>query len=608
MSETTSAPAPTTIRQRVRPQGERVLPNLALAKEEDPEVRRLKDYSGRRQMEDPFKDSYQATLDGILSIIEPPYSFYSLMRLPQENSVLGQCIDAMITNIVGHGWRLEYVGEDENETTPAAEREKSVLEGLLNFPNDETTLQEALDRFWRDYENLGFACLEVGRDKQQRVTMVSHIPGHTMRMTRRDNVQTDVEVLLPRDGKLIKQKVKKRFRRFVQMNGSKRIYFKEFGDPRVIDPNNGVVNEALPMEESATEIIVHSRYNPGSPYGLPRWFNQLPAIMGTRQSELTNLDFFSENAIPALALLVSGGMVTQNSIDAIEAHFTAARGRKSMNRVLILEASGDERLAAPDGGVPIPKVEMKPLQSERQGDALFQNYESNNRDKVRSSFRLPPIFIGLAHDYTYATAKTSQEVAETQVFTPERQQIESLINLKILSTWNPQFWAFRLNPPRITDPDGVVKALEVFDKMGGLTPNIAISLANQFFDLDIPAIEEDWGDYPFAIVGELVKQGKISFEDIENTDPLEHTLTLEQQFAPPEPKPVAGAKPAQKQDVPEPVAQAREALLALRSVMLATSSATRHAVKGDKMPVAVRQRRHIRSRKRPQPSYRKVAA
>ena len=39
---------------------------------------------------------------------------------------------------------------------------------------------------------------------------------------------------------------------------------------------------------------------------------------------------------------------------------------------------------------------------------------------VWSSFRLPPIFVGITSDYTRATASESREVAEEQVFEPER--------------------------------------------------------------------------------------------------------------------------------------------------------------------------------------------
>ena len=621
MSETTQPAALTTVRQRVRPTGARMLPTgPAFADDpENPEVRALKDYSGKRQMEDPFRDSYTATVGGVQSVIEPPYSFYSLMRMPNENSVLGQCVDAMVTNVVGHGWRLEYVGEDENETSPAAERERSVLEGLLSFPNEDGTLQDVLDKFWRDYENLGFGALEVGRDEKRRITMISHIPAHTVRMTRRDTERVEIEALLPREGKMVKQKVKKRFRRFVQLNGQQRVYFKEFGDPRIISPVNGDTNDQLTLEDSATEIIVLTRYNPSSPYGLPRWFNQLPAIMGTRQSELTNLDYFSENAVPAMVLLVSGGQLTQASLDAMETHFMQVRGRKSVHRVMMLEATGDENLAPADGGVPVPKLEIKPLRSEQQGDALFQNYEANNRDKVRSAFRLPPLFIGLSNDYTYATAKTSQEVAEAQVFAPDRHRLESIVNLKILSTWNPQYWAFRLNPPRLSDPDGVVKALEVFDKMGGLTPNIAIAMANQFFNLDIPAVEDDWGDYPFPIVMELVKTGRMSFDEIEN-DHLEELAAAaaagsskigdnSKNAAPGEIDDKEGdAASAAKADVPPAVMAARDALLGLRSALLSVTSAASHAMKGDSMPVAVRVRkRAVRARKRAPAPKRKLA-
>jgi PBSX family phage portal protein len=498
-----------------RPVGHRV--TMRASADDVPQVKTLRDYTNKQQVDDPFKGAYSVTGASWKTIQEPPYSFYALMRMPTDNSVLNQCIDAMVTNVDGHGFRLEYIGEEGGEDSQPAQAEKKTLEDLLNFPNDDYTLQELRDRVRRDYETIGNAYIEIGRDKKGRVVMLSHLPAHTVRMTNKETDYVEVDVKLPRDGKTTLQKVRKRFRRFVQLIGNRKVYFKEYGDPRAIDPQTGDEAVNLGVQDTATEIIHLCTYNPASPYGMPRWFNQIRTILGTAQAEMINLDFFRDNAIPAMVLMVSGGAVTQSSLDQIGDHFNSIRGRAAMNRILVVEATGDSAAADNDGKIPPPKMEMKPLVNERQTDATFQDYDKNGMDKIRSAFRLPPLFIGRSEDMTYATAKTSYEVAEGQVFAPDRQKLDDMINLKILSTYDTQYWSFRSNPPRLSDSDDTIKALTAFDAMGALTPNIAIGVAKELFDLEIEQIDEDWGDYPFEIVTAMVAAGKLKM-DLQNVD------------------------------------------------------------------------------------------
>lgn len=469
----------------------------------------LKAYTDQKQLDDPFKDTYGDVMrEGDLALIEPTYSFYSLMKLPTENSMLQQCIAAMVTNIDGHGHRLMYVGPEGQEESSEALAEKQNLENLFNYPNDDYSFQELRTRIRRDYETLGNAYIEVGRDSKGHIVMLSHVPAHTLRMTVRDRNRVEVEVNVPRDGKPT-SKVGKRFRRFVQNVNNRKVYFKEFGDPRIIDPNTGLTSVSLTLENSATEIYHFSQYTPGSAYGMPRWFHQLPAIMGGRQAELTNLEFFKDNAIPAALVFVSGGLLTDESIESIEAYFSQARGRQSMNRVAVIEAQGDPSTAPESGAVPIPKVEMRTLTGERQGDALFQQYEKNNEDKVRSAFRLPPLYVGQSGDYTYATAKTSFEVAEGQVFGPERAAFDEVMNQKIVSSFKAKYWAFRSQPQRLASREDILKALSNFERVGALTPNVTIGLCNEFFDLEIKPVGEAWGDYPFELVKLMVQTGQV---------------------------------------------------------------------------------------------------
>lgn len=469
-----------------------------------------------QQVEDPF--SKTMNLQGTsshMTVIHPPFNFNALLRMLVENSILRQCIDAMVVNVEGHGHRLEYVGPEGEENSEAADIERQYIEEFLETPNESYTFMELRKRVRHDLETVGNAFIEVGRRATGEVISLWHVPAHLVRLTSVDNDATRVNVERMRFGKRERFPLDKHFRRFVQHIGAKRVYFKELGDPRSIDPETGLEDTSLAVEDTATEIIHLKHYHPGSAYGVPRWINNVVAIQGAHQAELTNLDYFRDNAIPAMAVLVSGGTVTQQSLEDVEEHLTAARGREAQNRILLLEAHGDEDAQAEDGSIPPPKIEIKPLSGERPKDGLFLEYDERQTSKVRSSFRLPPIFTGHAQDYSHASAKTSYEVAEGQVFGPERAAIDDMINMHILSTYNVQYWAVRSNPPRITDPEDVLRAIEAFESVGAMTPNIAIGLANEMFDLEIPKVEDDWGDYPFTVVQALASSGKIKgFEDI----------------------------------------------------------------------------------------------
>lgn len=478
----------------------------------DPQVKVLREYAQSQALEDPFRTVYTAANSPYV-LIEPPYNMASLVRLPDENAALRQCIAAMTTNVVGHGYRLEYIGKGKPDDADAV-AEKEALEAMIDHPNADMNYAEFARRVWDDYETTGNGTIECGRDAKNRITMLHHVVAETMRLSQRDTEQTPVTVKLPRDGKLTDVTTKKRFRRFCQVVAQKRVYFKELGDPRSIDPETGEPKE-LSLVDAATEIAHLCNYNPRSPYGSPRWIGQLPSVLGSRQAELTNLDFFSENAVPAMALLVSGGIVSQATIDAMDENVNAARGRSSLNRILLIEVQGDPNNAAENGQIPAPKVEIKPLAGDRQNEGNFLEYLKACIDLIRSAFRLPPLFIGKSEEMTHATAKTAFEVAESQVFAPERERWDSFMNDVVLASWEPKFWRFKSQGPRLRSAEEVVTALTAFDQLGALTPNIAIGIANELLGLQIDEVDGEWGNWPFSIVLELAKKGElIGMEEI----------------------------------------------------------------------------------------------
>jgi capsid portal protein len=174
---------------------------------------------------------------------------------------------------------------------------------------------------------------------------------------------------------------------------------------------------------------------------------------------------------------------------------------------MVLEASADEQSGSIDHSQPAPKIEMKPMISERQQEGLFQEYDEKNMQKVRQSFRLPPIYVGRAEDYTRASAVASMITAEGQVFAPERGLFDEFMNRHVLASHGTRFWRFKSLGPALADPDAISKMIETFDSTGALTPNLVIKIARKMLDIDIETITDEWGDFPFPILMEYARQG-----------------------------------------------------------------------------------------------------
>lgn len=186
----------------------------------------MKDYVGRQQIEDPFANNYTLSIADRNFLFNPPLSFTSLMRLPKESSMLNQCITAMVTNTVGHGYFLEYIGPDGEREGKEATQEAENIRGLIDYPNDDQSLFDIFSKEKTDKETLGQGYLEVGRDEDGVITMLAHLPAHTMRIAPKGEELVDVVAYLPRMGESSEVKLKKRFRRFVQIMGTRKVFLR----------------------------------------------------------------------------------------------------------------------------------------------------------------------------------------------------------------------------------------------------------------------------------------------------------------------------------------------------------------------------------------------
>lgn len=472
-----------------------------------------------RQVEDEFQGFSVGSSSSDLSIIEPLYPPSVLNRYCLASGVLRTCIGAIVTNVDGFGYTLEYIGPEGAQDSPEAQEEKARAEGVLDHPNGEYSMIDLRKRFRHDKESCGYGTIEIVRNEDDGFPdIIHHVPSYTIRMTGQDKEASDAYRYMPRPGaKNNMMLVKTRFRRYVQSAGSSRVYFRENGDTRAISVRNGRASggPADNNADLASDMVLDCHYTPGSKYGAPRWIGELRSVLGIQESENTNLAYFKDNGIPAMMLLVLGGALTTQAQMDFKRLVTEARGSGMQNKIVMMEVKGDMEAASDKGQIQRPEVKLEPLLQVRQQDAFFQNFEENAGKKVRSSFRLPAILTGLTEEVTYAVAAASLTLAESQIFAPERNQTDDLFNYQIL-TYNGEpmrYWRMKSNPPRIQDSDGVMKAITTLEAVGAMTPNIAIEIANGLFDMEIEKIDAGWGDMPFSLMDRKIDPDTGTFAD-----------------------------------------------------------------------------------------------
>lgn len=146
--------------------------------------------------------------------------------------------------------------------------------------------------------------------------------------------------------------------------------------------------------------------------------------------------------------------------------------------------------------------------SSRNCFAVFPNKAMFKRSAslayAQSAFLLPDLYTGYTTDFNRATAQTAMEVTEKQVFQPERESLEWVVNNRLLNGYNFKYVQAAFNKPDITNPDDIQKILNVTERAGGLTPNLAKEYTYEVLGKDgCEDYEGDWGDIPLACARNL---------------------------------------------------------------------------------------------------------
>lgn len=425
--------------------------------------------------------------------ITPPNDLRGLRNLVKHSTILPQCIRAYKNNIAGFGIGVRY--KDDTEETPEMAAEFTRAEEIIELLNIEQDTKEVFEDVVEARETYGISYLEVIRNMADEVVQIDFIK-ETPSIRKTKPLEPYIPTVYYHHGQQIERK--KRYCKYKQEIGGETVYFREFGDPRIMDRRDGKYlkdGETLDLAYQANEILEFAIGT--EPYGEVRWIGQVLGVDGSRKAEGLNNNYFDNGRHTPLMIMIEGGTLTDESFDKLQQYMNDIKGEAGQHAFIILETESTDGRTDFDQSEK-PKVEIKDLANILQKDELFQDYLDNNRRKVQSSFQLPDLYVGYTTDFNRATAQTAQEVTEEQVFQPERKSLAWAINNRLLNGYQFKYVECYFLEPDISNPDDLYKLLTVCNNAGGLTPNKAKQIIYEAYGETAEDYPEEWGDVPLS--------------------------------------------------------------------------------------------------------------
>lgn len=428
------------------------------------------DVQGSKQLHD---DLFQVVWN---QIIEPPIDLRLWASQLNRNTRLMRAIRSIARNTVGIGWEIVAAkARKEDEKLPpgeleAIDAELVTAQTFFDNCNDNLPFNAILELMSVDEEACGNGYLEFVRNNGGMPEKVFHVPAITVRLLRND-------------------------RGFVQVRGTRRRYFKRFGDPNVMDAETGAFTQemeggeaGLPIDKRASEVMHFALYSPVSDYyGIPRWLPAAAAVAGNALAAKRNLVFFKNDAVPRSIIAISGGTLDQDSKEQLQTYFDEGKGVEAAHRLLLLQAELEGVGVDEKSNV---KIDVKPLTVGVGEDASFLKYRKANDEEIREALGLSEVFFS-SGALAKASAVIAKAMTDEQELEPIRRLKEHLINHKVVKGGlGLKRVKFRFLRPQVMDTIERARADMEYAKIGVLTPN---EIRQRSLGMDPLPKEQGWG-------------------------------------------------------------------------------------------------------------------
>jgi len=420
--------------------------------------------------------------------ISPPYDLAKLMSWLEVNVVHGSCVRTKTQDSVGIGWHLELVDETETEEK-RAEQEKEALTNFFIKVNEKEDITSVMKKVFLDYEGCGNGYIELVRGDgvesdvlEKSIKSLYHVNATTVRWAKTQD-------------------------KFLQRIGQKKVYFKCFGDDRVLNKDTGTFGKIAKPESVANELIQVRQYSWRSFwYGSPEWISSIVQMYGQMKEAEYNLDFFTNYGVPAYAVIIKGMKMNTTVEETIKKYFeTEVKADPHKTMVFGLPAGGEivfEKLS----------VEAK--------ESSFNIYRKDMRDDILTAHHVPPYRASIVEKGQLggSVAEDVDRIYLDSVINPRQRDFEWIINQLIIKEgFGITAWRFKFDDIDIDDKKTQSDIDEKYFNMGVYTPNqIRKKLGLE---------EYDGGD-TYYIAGNLVPVGEIEIieEKVDEDDYIDEDI------------------------------------------------------------------------------------
>lgn len=345
-----------------------------------------------------------------------------------------------------------------------------------------------------DQEITGNGWWEVLRDSTGRPARFLWVPSRTVRAVESSDQligYLDRVPLTRIRWEIVEQY--RRFPRYIQLlSNGYAVWFKGYGDPRFMSRWTGTYFSSLEelqrdareiseisartngkqtVPQAATELLQFAiPYSGSSYYGRPDHAPAYPDLAGGRDLSEENMKIVSDEAIPSMMVLCSGGRVGGEDQTRIrEQIMNRKKGRK---QILFLNAYASGNSPVGPSVSPTLKIEhTRPLQT---NDALFLKYGASVEQRAHGVTRTPFVVLGKHEGINRATMLGLRRFFDEDVAAPKRaMQVDDPINRHVLPSLDIQCWKYRSKARPPTDPEAFGSLVSKAMDSGWLSPDDA---------------------------------------------------------------------------------------------------------------------------------------
>jgi capsid portal protein len=467
-----------------------------------------------------------STAKGLLEPDWPPQIQYQIF---EESDILKAAIRARVVN-TERPYDIVYVGPKADEQNKEVQAEKTRIENLFGQCNEKHSFLTVRLKKQLDKEVIHGGFIEVLCDQETLdPNLFYYVPGTWMRVTALDKDPILIFVNMYRDGELKKVGVWRRFRRFCRALPTKELqWFKEFGDPRILNRKTGDYYKdekgsfilekdikekklnADTFQDRATEIWWFRDTYGGDIYPVNDWVGAISAIRGAYLAAWCNYDVLDHGGMPPWLLLVFGRLAkgTRAFLDKLVQKW---RDPRSYSDPGVLEIEPNLMSFSNTGGTKAG-AEFVSMRDMRNEEAMFTKYTDQCRKIIGGVLRVPPVLYG----YTEGAGGTNYaaiETFQTQVIEPMQVANDERVNVELiqarLGIYN---WKVKTRRTPVGDMEQLYKALGMVSRGGGGSQNDLIEEENRVFGTQWKTREHPfYSDLSAAESIGLIRQGQVAY-------------------------------------------------------------------------------------------------